>query len=108
MIMVHDDDVVTHDEVLVAAPFWVDRDERFGNLHDPHVIGHDRAHAHGGVGVVDSRHVAAAEDILTDLGSLFRRQVHRALLALALLGLALIVAFLALVLRVALLSLALL
>jgi hypothetical protein len=22
MIVVHDDDVVTHDEVLVAAPFW--------------------------------------------------------------------------------------
>src|SRR5262249_9576386 len=110
MIVVHDDDVVTHDEVLVATPFRVDRDERFGNLDDSHVVRHHRAHAHGEVGVVDSRHVAAAEDILTDLGSLFSRQVHRALLALALLGLALtlVPAFLALVLRVTLLSLTLL
>jgi len=108
MIVVHDDDVITHDEVLIAAPFRVDRDERFGNLHDPHVIGHDRAHAHGEVGVVDSRHVAAAENILADLGSLFRRQVYRGLLALLGLALTLILAFLALVLRIALLSLALL
>jgi len=110
MIVVHDDDVVTHDEVLVAAPFRVDRDQRFGNLDDPHLVRHDRAHAHGEVDVVDSRHVAAAENILTDLGSLFRRQVYRGLLALALLGfaLALVPAFLILVLGIALLSLALL
>jgi hypothetical protein len=88
----------------------VDRDERFGNLDDPHIIRHDRAHAHGEVDVVDSRHVAAAVDILTDLASLFSRQVHRALLALALLDLALtlVSALLALVLCVALLSLTLL
>jgi hypothetical protein len=85
----------------------VDRDERFGNLDDPHVIRHDRAHAHGEVGVVYSRHVVAAEDILADLGSLFRRQVDRALLALGL-ALTLVSALLVLVLRVALLSLALL
>jgi hypothetical protein len=110
MVIVHDYDVVTHDEVLIAVPFRVDRDERLRNLDNPHLVRHDRADPQREIGIVDSRHIVAAEDVLTDLGSLFGRQVHGGLLALPLpgLALALVLAVLTLVLRIALLYLPLL
>jgi hypothetical protein len=110
MIAVDNDDVVTHDEILVATPFGVDCDESFRYLDDSHIVWHDRAGSQSEVDIVGPRHVATAQNVLTDLGSLCRSEVHRTSFTLALLGLALalVLALLTLILRVALLSLALL
>lgn len=86
---VDDDDVVTHHEELVPAPFGIDLDKRGMNVDDAHARRHRRAYNDREVHVVDARHVAASKHRLLNPGALLRRQIHSAA-SLSLLGLALL------------------
>src|SRR5262245_65513504 len=74
--MVDDDDLVTHDEVLVSAPRRVDLDQRGRDLDDAHARRHHGSDAHCEVDVIRARHVAAGEDGLLNLRALLRGQIH--------------------------------
>jgi hypothetical protein len=90
---VDDDDLVTHDEELVSAPFGMNLDQRHVHRDDTHVARHNRTDAKREVDVIDARHVGAGQHSLLDPGALLGAQGHPAslaLLSLTLLSLALL------------------
>jgi hypothetical protein len=88
---IDDDNVVTHHEEGVSAPFGMDLDQRGRHFDDAHAGRNDGADAEREVDAVNTRHVAAGQDGLLDLGALLGGQVSSAgtlaLLRLALLAL---------------------
>jgi hypothetical protein len=94
VVAVDDDDLITNDEIHVPAPLGIDFNERRGNRYNPDAGWHRGAGAEREVDAINSRHVPAGQDRLSDLSPLLRCQVcaaaRLALLPLALLRLALL------------------
>src|SRR5438270_3667448 len=79
--LINDYDLVTHDEVLMAAPSRIDLDQRRRHSDEAHRTRHNRAHAEREVDVIDARDVRAGEHRLANVGLLLRRQIDSASLA---------------------------
>jgi hypothetical protein len=70
--VIDNNDVVIHDEVHVAAPGRMDRDQRRRHSHEMDVRGHRDADPQREIHPVDARHVAAGEHRLANSGALLR------------------------------------
>ena len=90
MAAIDDDNLVTHHEEGVSAPFGMDLDQRGRHFDDAHAGRNDGADAEREVDAVNTRHVAAGQDGLLDLGALLGGQVDGAAGTLALLSLPLL------------------
>src|SRR5215831_6661098 len=76
MAAVHDDDLVIHHEIEVAAPFRVNLDQHRDDLDHVHAGRNRGADRDREVDVAGPRHVAANEHGLADLGALLAGQRH--------------------------------
>src|SRR5215470_11643331 len=78
VIAVDDDDLVTDDEVHVAAPLRMNLDQRAGNLDHAHAGRHCCTDREREIDVIGTRHVAAGQHRLPDPSALLGCQGHAA------------------------------